>query len=270
MQTIDTIITKKLTVFFFSALLVVGSVLLGIPSSLLAAMSSANYVIPSDTISVGGNTSTSASWIANDTIGEMATGEDLLSASYAACAGYQCFQSEPFVSFSVKEGTSAPGSAGVGVALGTLTTGAVTTSDGTSISSIFLTAESNAPQGMAVTVKGANGALKSIGTPASTIPSATASLIAGTAGFGVCIFANTQDVDSPSSFTKQAPYAGTCTKTTGHDVGQIQTSAQNILTSSAELKGGTAEVLVKAAISPVTPGRPDYAETLTFIATGTY
>lgn len=248
-----------------------GSFMFAQPTMLGAAMSSANYVIETDVISVGGNRSTSANWIINDTIGELATGEDLSSASYAACAGYHCFRSSPFISFSVKEGTSSPGSTGAGVALGTLTTDAVTTSDGSTINSIFLTGETNAPQGFSVTIVGANGALKSTGSPTSPIDSVTETLIAGTEeGFGVCVFSTGQDSDSPSTFTKQSPYDGTCTKTTGHAVGQVSTSATGIMSASAELKAGTAEILVKVAIVVTTPGRPDYSETLTFIATGTY
>lgn len=250
---------------------ILGVVLFAHPGMLSAAMSSTNYIIESDVISIGGNRSTSASWIANDTIGETATGEDLSSTNFAGCAGYHCFRSELFISFSVKEGTSSPGVSGTGVALGTLTTSSVTTSDGSTINSIFLTGESNAPQGFTVTIIGANGALKSIATPSSTIDSATETLVAGSeGGFGVCVFSTGQDGDSPSTFTKQAPYNGTCTKTTGHAVGQVSTTATTIMTSSAELKAGTAEVLVKAAIVPTTAGRPDYSETLTFIATGTF
>lgn len=264
------LVTRKFTATKVAVMLLVCIAVFGIPAVLLAAMSSTNYIIPSDTISVGGNLSSSASWIANDTIGDTATGEDLVSASYAACAGYQCFQSEPFISFSVKEGTAAPGTSGAGVALGLLTTGAVTTSDGSSINSVFLTAESNAPQGMVVSVVGANGGLKSVGMPAAVISSATASLVAGTAGFGVCVFSVTQDGDSPSSLLKDSPYDGACTKTTSHSVGAIGMTPANILSSTAALKGGAAEVLVKAAIGSTTAGRPDYQEVMTFVATGTY
>src|SRR3989344_6208823 len=65
-------------------------------------MSSTNYRVQTDVLSIGGNRSTSTSYIAEDTIGDLATGEDLLSTNYKACAGYQCFQSTPYISFTVR------------------------------------------------------------------------------------------------------------------------------------------------------------------------
>src|SRR5687768_7321368 len=237
--------------------------------ALAETMSSTNYKVQADVMSIGGNRSTSAGFIADDTVGDLATGEGLSSANFQACAGYQCFQGEPFISFSVKQGTAAPGTTGAGVALGALTTGAVTTSNGSSINSVFITAESNAGSGTVVTVRDANAALKRISTT-DTIPSSTATLVAGTPGYGICVFSVTQDGASPTSFTSVAPFASTCTKTTGHSVGGLTTSAQPILQSTGALKGGSSEILVKAAIGPATASGSDYADTVTFIATGTY
>src|SRR5512143_1682723 len=97
------------------------------------SMSSTNYKIQADIMSVGGGRSTSTNYVGDDTVGDLATGGDLSSASYQACAGYECFQGAPYISFSVKQGTSAPGTAGAGVALGALSTGSVATSDGSTI-----------------------------------------------------------------------------------------------------------------------------------------
>lgn len=232
-------------------------------------MSSTNYKVQTDVMSIGGARSTSASFVVEDTLGDLATGEDLASANFEACAGYQCFQGAPFISFSVKEGTASPGTTGAGVALGTLTTGAVTTSNGTTINSIFITAEGNAGGGTVVTVRDANAGLKRTSTT-DTIPSATATLVAGTAGYGICVFSNTQHADSPTAFGKVAPFNGSCDKTSNHAVGGLTTLPQNILSSTGALKGGTAEILVKAARSGSTAAGSDYADTLTFIATGTY
>lgn len=253
-----------------SVLLIVGLVT---PTSHLAfaeTMSSTNFKIQTDVMSIGGNRSTSTNFIADDTVGDLATGEDLTSTNFRGCAGYECFKGTPYLSFSVKEGTSAPGTAGVGVALGTAVPGAVATSDGSSINSIFITLESNASGGTVVTTRDANAALARISTPSSTILSATATLVGGTAGYGICVFSNTQHVDSPTAFSKIAPYASTCTKTTGHSVGGLTTTAQTILQATGALKGGSAEILVKAAISSTTPAGADYADTVTFIATGTF
>lgn len=260
----------KYSRFLAAVLLIAGAAL---PSNHFASadtMSSTNYKIQADVISIGGDRSTSTNYIVQDTIGDLATGEDLVSASYKGCSGYQCFVATPYLSFSLKEGTSAPGTTGAGVNLGTAVPGTVTTSNGTTVNSVFITAESNAVGGTVITVRDLNTGLARISSPSSTIPSATATLVGGTAGFGICVFANTQHVDSPTAFSKVAPYASTCTKTTGHSVGGLTTTPQTILQSTGALKGGEAEILVKASTSSTTPAGNDYADTITFIVTGTY
>lgn len=232
-------------------------------------MSSANYKVQADTLSIGGARSTSTNYVVEDTLGDAATGEDLTSANYKGCVGYQCFQGTPYLSFSVREGTSTPGTAGAGVALGTLSTGSVTTSNGTSINSIFVTVESNAAGGAVVTARDAYAGIKRTST-ADLIDAVSATLVAGTEGYGICVFSNTQHAESPTTLGASAPYNGTCTKTTGHAVGTLTTSPQTILSSPGALKGGSAEVLVKAAISATTVSGSDYSDTITLIATGTY
>lgn len=251
------------------ALLITGILFPTIPFAFADTMSSTNYKIQADVMSIGGNRSTSTNFIGEDTLGDLATGEDAQSANFKACAGYQCFRGAPYISFSVKEGLTAPGSVGANIALGTLTTGAVTTSNGTSINSAFITAESNAYFGSVITVRDVNTGLKRV-SAASTIASSTATLVAGTQGYGICVFSNTQDADSPTAFSKSAPYASTCTKTTGHSVGGLTTTPQTILSSTGALKGGNAEILVKAAISVTNAAGNDYADTVTFVMTSTY
>ncbi|HTM68742.1 MAG TPA: hypothetical protein VL426_05585 [Candidatus Binatia bacterium] len=256
-------IGKSLAVALVAALALLAS-----RFALADTMSSTNYKVQADVMSVGGGRSTSTNFIGDDTVGDLGTGTQS-STNFQACAGYECFQGAPYISFTVKQGTSSPGTTGAGVALGALTTGSVTTSNGTTINSVFITAESNAPSGTVVTVVDANAALKRISTP-DTIPSSTATLTAGVAGYGICVFSATQDAGSPTAFTAQAPFASTCTKTTGHSVGGLTTSPQTVLSSPGALLAGTSEILVKAAISTTTAAGSDYADTLTFIATGTY
>jgi hypothetical protein len=233
-------------------------------------MTSTNYVIQQDALGIGGNTSSSTNYVATDTIGEMASGEGLSSTNYQACSGFECFPSDPFITLTVRQGTSVPGTSGAGVALGTLSTSSVQTSNGTTINSIFLTAATNAPSGLVTSVRGLNGGLRRTSVPTDVITSGSATLVAGTAGYGVCVFSNTQAASSATSYAKAAPYNGTCTKTTGHAVGIVDTTTRTILSSTGALSGGESEVLVKAAISAATPVGSDYADTLTFIATGTY
>jgi hypothetical protein len=234
------------------------------------AMSSTNYVIPSDTMSIGGSASGSGSFWAEDTIGEGLSGENLTSASYRACIGFQCVAgTAPFLSFSVKTGTASPGSDGGSVDLGALDTVSVKTSGGT-INSVFLTAESNASGGVVISVKDSNGGLASASVPTDKINSQTATLSAGSAGFGVCVYAATQGSGSPSTLSKAAPYNGDCNKTNAHAVGAVSQAPATVLSSGGVLTEGTAEVLVKASVSPTATAHNDYTDSLTFIITASY
>ena len=68
-------------------------------SSLAYVASSTNYRIQSDSINIGGARQTSTSYISEDTIGEIATG-DSTSTSYGLKAGYQQMQ-ETYIAISV-------------------------------------------------------------------------------------------------------------------------------------------------------------------------
>ncbi|MFH2063560.1 MAG: hypothetical protein ABIJ46_05460 [bacterium] len=233
------------------------------------AMSSANYEVTGDTISVGGLRSTSNGYIAEDTLGELATGENLVSNNYAACAGFQCIDGLPYISFSLTEGVAKPGAVGAGVALGTLDTSSVTTSDGVAVNSIFILAESSADNGLAVTVTGTYSGLRKTST-ASVISSATAALAAGTQGYGICVGSATEDAESPTAISAVVPYNGACDKVNNHNIGLVDTTPRTVVQSPGQLKGGDIEILVKASISSITEEGNDYTDTLTFIATGTY
>jgi hypothetical protein len=233
-------------------------------------MSSDSYKITSDVISIGGNRSDSGSYTIEDTIGETSSGENLSSASFLGCSGYLCFLGESYISFTVKAGPTAPGDTGGIVDMGTLTSASVFSSNGTTVNSIFITAETNSAFGSAVTVTGANGGLASVSYPTDLVSSVTDTITAGTEGFGICVESASQGAESPSAFDIDAPYASSCDKSSGHDVGIVDSTNRIILDSNAELAAGEAEILVKGAISTLTPAHPDYSETLTFIYTATY
>jgi hypothetical protein len=158
----------------------------------------------------------------------------------------------------------------VPVALGSLSTGAVTTSDGSTINSIFITAESDATGGLVVSVVNDSAGLASTSVPADVITSASTTLSAGSEGYGVCVFSITEGATSPSSFLSSSPYNGSCDKSGNHAVGVVDTTSRTIMSSSGELQTGSSEVLVKASISTTTASHNDYTSTLTFIATPTY
>lgn len=236
----------------------------------LAAMSSTNYSVVKDSLNFGGDYSSSDNYKATDTIGDTATGEGLSSENYSLASGFQPYGSAGYITFSVKEGTSSPGSTGAGVALGSLSTGSVTTSDGSSVNSIFITAEGNGTGGLAVSVVNDSAGLASVSVPADVIASASATLSAGSEGFGICVFSITEDAASPTTFETTSPYDGSCDKSSNHAVGIVDTSTREVMSSTGELKSGSSEVLVKAAVASDTPAHDDYVSTLTFIATATY
>jgi hypothetical protein len=155
------------------------------------------------------------------------------------------------------------------VALGTLTTAAVNGSNESSVNGIWFDLATNSSGGAVVTVQSANAALKSTSTPADTIPSATATMAAGTSNYGICANRN---ATTTGTLTKVAPFASTCTTTpAGNGVGALTTSPQAIYnTGGAPLTGGRGEIMVDGAISTATAAHADYTDTLTLIATATY
>ncbi len=230
------------------------------------SMSSTNYKIPFDAFSEGGARSTSTNFRAEDTVSENSspTGENLSSTNFLACVGYQCLQEAPFltVTFAVQSSpctSTSSSSPPYAVPLGTLTSAAVSTGS----NRVCIRAASNAVGGLIVSGRSVNGALKSISTPTDTIPSVTATLAAGTSGYGYC---SSQAVNG---FTAQSPFSGSCDTGSNHAVGAISTSNQTIWSASGPVNG-YGELLTKAAISGVVPAHNDYSDTLMVTVTATY
>ena len=231
-------------------------------------MTSTNYRIPFQALGGGGDNSTSSNYDLEDTLSELgmnATGEDLSSTNYLACAGYQCLLELGFLSviFGVQSSSCSAGSTSTppyNVALGTLSTSSVTTA----ANHICVTVTANAGGGVVVENKGANGALASSSVPADTIDSATTTLVAGTAGFGLCV------TNAANGFSATAPYDGACDTSTNHAVGGIATVNQTILSATNPVSSAYGDILTKAAISATIPAHDDYVETLTLTVTGTY
>jgi hypothetical protein len=156
------------------------------------------------------------------------------------------------------------------VSLGTLDTSSVKRSDAT-INSIWIDLATNAKGGAVVTVTSTKASLKSTSVPTDAIDSTTASMAAGTENYGLCVAQSTETTGGP--FAENAPFNGaTCVDGAVNTVGTLNAaSAQTILNStSLPLSGGRAKIRVNAAISSITPAHNDYADTLTFIATGTF
>jgi len=193
---------------------------------------------------------------------------------------------DPSITFDLDTGAAlaADTAAAYTVALGTLTSGSVTTSGVSSVNYVGMDLDTNASGGAVITVASDNATgLCSTSVTGDCVPYTAGTIAAGTAGFGICvgrITAATEGVLATSAFsasgtlqttTTAAEVSPSCT-TTSHAVGTALTnSAQAIINTNLNpVAGGRVEVLVKAGISGVTPAHNDYTNTLTFIATGTF
>jgi hypothetical protein len=157
------------------------------------------------------------------------------------------------------------------VDLGTLSTSGPSGSNGGTIPSIWIDLSTNATGGATVTVSSLYQALRSVSNPSDEISSATATLAGGTEGYGICV-ASAAGTQAPGdSFTAQGNYAGTCTAGS-YDVGALPADSGplNLLIADGPISGGRSQVRVGASMSTATPAHPDYTDTLTFLATGTF
>lgn len=180
----------------------------------------------------------------------------------------------PSITFDIDTGaaTGAETAAPYTVALGiiTPTDGRVTGSDD-GVNFIGIDLNANASGGAVVQVKSTNGALVSTSTPGDTIPSATAAMSNGTSNYGICVIGS--PTATVGTFNDVAPFIGaTCAANSEvNTVGALTTSFQTILNSDGTPIGtGRAEIAVSAAVSSSQAAHNDYADTLTFIATGTF
>jgi hypothetical protein len=149
---------------------------------------------------------------------------------------------------------------------------AVSTSDNTTINSIWVDLGTNATGGAVVTVLGTNTGLLSAVT-GFNIASTSGACVAGTVRYGICVasVADTGGTLQMDAFYDGDGAADGCDVAADHTVGLVDTAIRNILdTNSLPASGGRAEILVKASISSLVPAASDYEDTLTFIATGTF
>ena len=170
--------------------------------------------------------------------------------------------------------TSFSGNGGT-VALGTLSTGAITSSDVSSVYHICTRLSTNSSSGAAVTVKSTNAALMSTAVNADTIPSASGNMAAGTANYGLCAssanYGKSSTTPAGVDPTRTAPFNDSCANATAAGtVGGLTTSAQEVWSVSDAVGNGFQELILKAAISGTTKAHTDYTDLLTFVATGTF
>jgi hypothetical protein len=133
---------------------------------------------------------------------------------------------------------------------GTLTSGAVATATPNATTSVA----TNDPIGMTLTVVDSNAGLATT-SPAYTIHSTTATLAAGTEGYGI-------QATSTAGITVAAVF-----NKTGNDVGALATTTQTLASSSATISSSVVTVTHLAAISGTTPAG-SYTDSITYSCTG--
>lgn len=145
------------------------------------------------------------------------------------------------------------------VALGTLSSGSVTTATDT----MWVDLATNADGGGQVFITGSNAGLYS-STAGYTISSVTGDLSALSEGFGIRY--NSLSESSGGPLAVASPFDGA-----SDSVGQITTVFQEIFnTTSSPIVGGRGSAVIKAKIKDLTPSANDYTETLTMVAVGTF
>lgn len=155
------------------------------------------------------------------------------------------------------------------VPLGVLSSGSVTRSGTASVNMIIAEGLTNASGGMNVIVRSANTThgLTSTSVPSDFIPSTTGTMAAGTPNYGLCVA-----TAALSGFTRATGFVSdTCALGSGtNQIRGITGTGIDILTSSAPVSSGHAEIVVNAAISGSTPAHTDYTDTLTFVASASF
>jgi len=213
--------------------LLVALIVLCVPKIVFGdTMSSSSFVITSDDLTAGGGSMSSASFNAEADISGLATGEDLASASYAACAGYPCTLYTPYITFSVTPNS---------VAFGTLSSGSL--SSGTTT----ITTSTNALSGYVTTVY-TDGEFRTVDSLHYIPGVADGAVSVGSAEYGIGL------TGTDRSFSNDRA---------------ISTASINVAQNAGTVDNSAVVVTFKASISnTVVPG--DYSQIATFVTTGTF
>lgn len=178
------------------------------------------------------------------------------------------------VSFDIDVGfTTGDNGAPYTVPLGNLSTSDVIRSNTSTIRQIFLDGSTNAYGGFNVSVKNANGAegLKSASVGTDYIPNTAGAMAGGVAKYGICV-----DTASISGWTTTGTTFSTSPCIVNGTVNYVpalsNVTPTTMLTQTVPgpVMSAHAAVQVNAAASLTTPAHSDYADTLYFIATGTF
>lgn len=154
----------------------------------------------------------------------------------------------PSLSFSLSTNT---------IGLGGLTAGTVVNAPTT----IDMTFATNAASGGDVYINGLNAGLASV-IATNTITSVTGDLSVLSRGFGARI---TATGTSSGTLTAQSPYNGAA-----DNVGLTDTTIRKLWNATGPVVGGTGSVQLKAKSAVSDAAAPDYTETLTMLASGSF
>lgn len=145
---------------------------------------------------------------------------------------------------------------------GTLSSGSINTST----PNITLTISTNAANGFSIVVKdegdGVNPGLYKSTAPTKLIASSTATLVAGTEGYG--IQAATTGAGSGATVTLATTY-----NKSGNDVGGLNRTDTSLASATGPVSGREVVITHKAAISGMTLAG-SYADTITYTCTGNF
>ena len=195
-------------------------------------MTSGSFIITSDDLTAGGGNINSASFIAESDIGGKATGENINSSSFKACAGYPCTLTvNPSITFTVSLNS---------INFGTLTSSIMATGTTT------ITTTENATSGYITTVV-ADGHLRTAG--GSFVPDVTdGSVTTGAGEYGIGLTGAARAFADDESVT---------------------TTKRTVASSAGAVTNSAVTVTFKAAISN-TVAAGSYSQIATFISTGTF
>lgn len=127
---------------------------------------------------------------------------------------------------------------------------------------IWIDLDTNAESGAGVFMSSLNGGLLSTRV-GYTIASATADLASASSGYGAQGLTVTQTSGGPLALS--SPYNGA-----GQNVGIINSTIRQLLSSAAPITAGRASVQIKAKASTSTPSSSDYGDTLTITTAGIF
>lgn len=127
---------------------------------------------------------------------------------------------------------------------------------------IWIDLNTNAESGAGVFISSLNGGLRSARL-SYTLSSATADLASAGSGYGAQGLTVTQSSGGPLALS--SPYNGA-----GQNVGIINSTIRQLLSSAAPITAGRASIQIKAKASSTTPSSSDYGDTLTITTAGIF